>query len=98
MFTSPECDKLRKDGFCNSQYYSQSPAFSATGLCENVHLDEEKAEKKKKVNLEHKFKHSPSLYISMHAPARKTTLFCLAMQYVMPFITNLTILSSKPCQ
>lgn len=51
MLTSPECDKLRKDGFCSSQYYSQSPAFSATSLCENVHLDEEKAEKKKKVNL-----------------------------------------------
>ncbi|KAL1258353.1 hypothetical protein QQF64_011597 [Cirrhinus molitorella] len=43
-----ECDKLRKDGFRSSQYYSQSPAFSATSLCENVHLDEEKTEKKKK--------------------------------------------------
>ncbi|XP_016354042.1 NHS-like protein 1 isoform X2 [Sinocyclocheilus anshuiensis] len=42
-----ECDKLRKDGFRSSQYYSQSPAFSATSLCENVHLDE-KTEKKKK--------------------------------------------------
>lgn len=51
MLTSPECDKLRKDGFHSSQYYSQSPAFSATSLCENVHLDEEKTEKKKKVNL-----------------------------------------------
>ncbi|XP_059375056.1 NHS-like protein 1 isoform X2 [Carassius carassius] len=43
-----ECDKLRKDGFHSSQYYSQSPAFSATSLCENVQLDEEKTEKKKK--------------------------------------------------
>ncbi|XP_056332364.1 NHS-like protein 1 isoform X2 [Danio aesculapii] len=43
-----ECDKLRKDGFRSSQYYSQSPAFSATSLCESVHLDEEKTEKKKK--------------------------------------------------
>ncbi|XP_016140506.1 NHS-like protein 1 isoform X4 [Sinocyclocheilus grahami] len=43
-----ECDKLRKDGFPSSQYYSQSPAFSATSLCENLHLDEEKTEKKKK--------------------------------------------------
>uniref|UniRef100_A0A673MJV2 NHS-like protein 1 n=1 Tax=Sinocyclocheilus rhinocerous TaxID=307959 RepID=A0A673MJV2_9TELE len=31
-----ECDKLRKDGFHSSQYYSQSPAFSATSLCENL--------------------------------------------------------------
>ncbi|XP_050990117.1 NHS-like protein 1 isoform X2 [Labeo rohita] len=45
-----ECDKLRKDGFRSSQYYSQSPAFSATSLCENVHLDEEKTEKKKKAS------------------------------------------------
>uniref|UniRef100_A0A671MZ43 NHS-like protein 1 n=1 Tax=Sinocyclocheilus anshuiensis TaxID=1608454 RepID=A0A671MZ43_9TELE len=44
-----ECDKLRKDGFRSSQYYSQSPAFSATSLCENVHLDE-KTEKKKKAS------------------------------------------------
>ncbi|XP_051502977.1 NHS-like protein 1 isoform X2 [Myxocyprinus asiaticus] len=43
-----ECDKLRKDGFRSSQYYSQSPAFSSTSLCESVHLDEEKTEKKKK--------------------------------------------------
>ncbi|XP_005158878.2 NHS-like protein 1 isoform X4 [Danio rerio] len=45
-----ECDKLRKDGFRSSQYYSQSPAFSATSLCESVHLDEEKTEKKKKAS------------------------------------------------
>uniref|UniRef100_A0A8C1JIW4 NHS-like 1a n=1 Tax=Cyprinus carpio TaxID=7962 RepID=A0A8C1JIW4_CYPCA len=45
-----ECDKLRKDGFRSSQYSSQSPAFSATSLCENVHLDEEKTEKKKKAS------------------------------------------------
>ncbi|XP_077095951.1 NHS-like protein 1 isoform X7 [Siphateles boraxobius] len=43
-----ECDKLRKDGFRSSQCYSQSPAFSATSLCESVHLDEEKTEKTKK--------------------------------------------------
>lgn len=51
MLASPECDKLRKDGFRSSQCYSQSPAFSATSLCDSVHLDEEKTEKKKKVNL-----------------------------------------------
>ncbi|KAG1972569.1 NHS-like protein 1 isoform X2 [Pimephales promelas] len=45
-----ECDKLRKDGFRSSQCYSQSPAFSATSLCESVHLDEEKTEKKKKAS------------------------------------------------
>ncbi|XP_043118404.1 NHS-like protein 1 isoform X2 [Puntigrus tetrazona] len=45
-----ECDKLRKDGFRSSQYYSQNPAFSSTSLCENVHLDEEKTEKKKKAS------------------------------------------------
>ncbi|XP_016135389.1 NHS-like protein 1 [Sinocyclocheilus grahami] len=49
-FKKKECDKLRKDGFRSSQYYSQSPAFSATSLCENVHLDEEKTEKKKKAS------------------------------------------------
>ncbi|XP_052010136.1 NHS-like protein 1 [Xyrauchen texanus] len=43
-----ECDKLRKDGFHSSQYYSPSPAFSSASLCESVHLDEEKTEKKKK--------------------------------------------------
>ncbi|KAK7142213.1 hypothetical protein R3I94_011791 [Phoxinus phoxinus] len=45
-----ECDKLRKDSFRSSQCYSQSPAFSATSLCESVHLDEEKTEKKKKAS------------------------------------------------
>ncbi|XP_051579337.1 NHS-like protein 1 isoform X2 [Myxocyprinus asiaticus] len=43
-----ECDKLRKDGFRSSQYYSQSPAFSSASLCESVQLDEEKTEKKNK--------------------------------------------------
>ncbi|XP_052001817.1 NHS-like protein 1 isoform X2 [Xyrauchen texanus] len=43
-----ECDKLRKDGFRSSQYYSQSPAFSTSSLCESVQLDEEKTEKKNK--------------------------------------------------
>ncbi|XP_057199831.1 NHS-like protein 1 isoform X3 [Triplophysa rosa] len=43
-----ECDKLRKDGFRSSQNYSQSPAFSSSSLCESVHLDEEKTEKKNK--------------------------------------------------
>lgn len=51
MLASPECDKLRKDGFRSSQYYSQSPAFSSSSLCESVHLDEEKTEKKNKVCL-----------------------------------------------
>nr|XP_055027600.1 NHS-like protein 1 isoform X2 [Misgurnus anguillicaudatus] len=43
-----ECDKLRKDGFRSSQYYSQSPAFSSSSLCENVHLEKEKTEKNDK--------------------------------------------------
>ncbi|XP_056623440.1 NHS-like protein 1 isoform X3 [Triplophysa dalaica] len=43
-----ECDKLRKDGFQSSQNYSQSPEFSSSSLCESVHLDEEKTEKKNK--------------------------------------------------
>ncbi|TRY59663.1 hypothetical protein DNTS_027404 [Danionella cerebrum] len=45
-----ECDKLRKDGFRSSQYYSQSPGFSPPSHCESVQLDEEKTEKKKKTS------------------------------------------------
>lgn len=79
MLASPECDKLRKDGFRSSQYYSQSPAFSAASLCESVHLDEEKTEKKKKVSvtLTYIFCHCPYLCIHMYAVARKrtTTIF-----------------------
>ncbi|XP_007239317.3 NHS-like protein 1 isoform X2 [Astyanax mexicanus] len=39
-----ECDKLRKDGFRSSQYYSQGPAFSSPIL----ELDQDETEKKKK--------------------------------------------------
>ncbi|XP_006000521.1 NHS-like protein 1 isoform X3 [Latimeria chalumnae] len=46
-----ECDKLRKDGFRSSQYYSQDPTFNSsssnlTGSC----LDEEDQEKKSTVS------------------------------------------------
>lgn len=47
---SPECDKLRKDGFRSSQYYSQGPTFSdpsqSTGSLQD---EEEEDETDKKV-------------------------------------------------
>ncbi|XP_062863989.1 NHS-like protein 1 [Trichomycterus rosablanca] len=42
-----ECDKLRKDGFCSSQYSSQSPAFSSPTLSDRQ-LDQDGTKKKKK--------------------------------------------------
>ncbi|XP_066530205.1 NHS-like protein 1 isoform X2 [Hoplias malabaricus] len=42
-----ECDKLRKDGFRSSQYYSQGPAFSSPVLSNGV-LDQDETENKKK--------------------------------------------------
>jgi len=82
MLASPECDKLRKDGFRSSQCYSQSPAFSATSLCESVHLDEEKTEKKKKVkpDLNTDLEKCPNLCIHMYAVTREKQQF---LQYVI---------------
>ncbi|KAL7873379.1 hypothetical protein AOLI_G00124500 [Acnodon oligacanthus] len=42
-----ECDKLRKDGFRSSQYYSQGPTFSSPILSSGP-LDQDETEKKKK--------------------------------------------------
>lgn len=47
-----ECDKLRKDGFRSSQYYSQGPTFSSPLLSDgDGQLDQDETEKKKKVNI-----------------------------------------------
>ncbi|XP_053470481.1 NHS-like protein 1 isoform X3 [Ictalurus furcatus] len=35
------CDKLRKDGFRSSQYYSQGPTFSGSGHSRNSQLEDE---------------------------------------------------------
>ncbi|XP_058254655.1 NHS-like protein 1 isoform X2 [Hemibagrus wyckioides] len=44
-----ECDKLRKDGFRSSQYYSQGPTFSSPLLSDgDGQLDQDETEKKKK--------------------------------------------------
>ncbi|MCJ8736973.1 hypothetical protein PDJAM_G00018520 [Pangasius djambal] len=44
-----ECDKLRKDGFRSSQYYSQGPTFSSPLLSDcDRQLDQDEMEKKKK--------------------------------------------------
>ncbi|XP_076833828.1 NHS-like protein 1 isoform X3 [Brachyhypopomus gauderio] len=42
-----ECDKLRKDGFRSSQYYSQGPTFSSP-VPSNGPLDQDETQKKKK--------------------------------------------------
>lgn len=36
-----DCDKLRKDGFRSSQYYSQGPTFSGSGHSRNSQLEDE---------------------------------------------------------
>ncbi|XP_047677648.1 NHS-like protein 1 isoform X1 [Tachysurus fulvidraco] len=44
-----ECDKLRKDGFRSSRYYSQGPTFSSPLLSDrDGQLDQDETEKKKK--------------------------------------------------
>ncbi|XP_017331832.2 NHS-like protein 1 isoform X3 [Ictalurus punctatus] len=44
-----ECDKLRKDGFRSSQYYSQGPTFSSPLLSDgDGQLDQDEMEKKNK--------------------------------------------------
>ncbi|XP_030642474.1 NHS-like protein 1 [Chanos chanos] len=46
-----ECDKLRKDGFRSSQYYSQGPAFSTNNVSSSSLLDNEETEKKKQSSI-----------------------------------------------
>ncbi|XP_054830745.1 NHS-like protein 1 [Eublepharis macularius] len=43
-----ECDKLRRDGYRSSQYYSQGPTFSSSSsaICENYQDDYEEIEQK----------------------------------------------------
>ncbi|KAI1897251.1 hypothetical protein AGOR_G00081390 [Albula goreensis] len=41
-----ECDKLRKDGFRSSQYYSQGPTFSSSTLSSSSLHDDEDGDKK----------------------------------------------------
>ncbi|XP_036405492.1 NHS-like protein 1 isoform X2 [Megalops cyprinoides] len=41
-----ECDKLRKDGFRSSQYYSQGPTFSSSTLSDGSLHEDEDADKK----------------------------------------------------
>nr|XP_015200389.1 PREDICTED: NHS-like protein 1 isoform X4 [Lepisosteus oculatus] len=45
-----ECDKLRKDGFRSSQYYSQGPTFSSSNLSDSSLPDHEDADKKSTVS------------------------------------------------
>lgn len=50
VFPCPaECDKLRKDGFRSSQYYSQAPTFSDPILSTSSLPDDEDDENEKKV-------------------------------------------------
>uniref|UniRef100_A0A3P9HEF8 NHS-like 1b n=1 Tax=Oryzias latipes TaxID=8090 RepID=A0A3P9HEF8_ORYLA len=49
--TLRECDKLRKDGFRSSQYYSQGPTFSEPLQSSSSLQDEEDEENDKKVHL-----------------------------------------------
>lgn len=48
-----ECDKLRKDGFRSSQYYSQGPTFSDSIHSNNSLHDEDEDEDDKKVSQRH---------------------------------------------
>ncbi|XP_066549897.1 NHS-like protein 1 isoform X2 [Amia ocellicauda] len=45
-----ECDKLRKDGFRSSQYYSQGPTFSTSNLSDSSLPDHEDNDKKSTVS------------------------------------------------
>lgn len=47
-----ECDKLRKDGFRSSQYYSQGPTFSDS-IHSSSSLQDEEDEDEKKVSERH---------------------------------------------
>ena len=48
---SIECDKLRRDGYRSSQYYSQGPTFAANAspLCDDYQDEDEETDQK--VNL-----------------------------------------------
>lgn len=48
---SAECDKLRKDGFRSSQYYSQGPTFSDPAQSASSLQDDEEDENDKKVQI-----------------------------------------------
>lgn len=50
MSSFPECDKLRKDGFRSSQYYSQGPTFSDPTQSTSSLQDDEDDENDKKVS------------------------------------------------
>ncbi|XP_010076916.1 PREDICTED: NHS-like protein 1 [Pterocles gutturalis] len=48
-----ECDKLRRDGYRSSQYYSQGPTFSSSsssGICESYQDDYEEIEQKSPIS------------------------------------------------
>lgn len=42
----PDCDKLRKDGFRSSQYYSQGPTFSGSNVSDDSLQEDEDMDKK----------------------------------------------------
>lgn len=39
--SSAECDKLRRDGYRSSQYYSQGPTFTSSGPPSDEYQDED---------------------------------------------------------
>ncbi|KPP67652.1 NHS-like protein 1-like, partial [Scleropages formosus] len=62
LFT-PECDKLRKDGFRSSQYYSQGPTFSSSNVSDGSLHDDDDADKQSTTSSsaeEEKLVYSPS--------------------------------------
>lgn len=48
LFLLAECDKLRRDGYRSSQYYSQGPTFSSSSsaICGSYQDDYEEIEQK----------------------------------------------------
>ena len=46
--TPTECDKLRRDGYRSSQYYSQGPTFAANSgpLCDDYQDEDEETDQK----------------------------------------------------
>ncbi|XP_029106881.1 NHS-like protein 1 isoform X2 [Scleropages formosus] len=58
-----ECDKLRKDGFRSSQYYSQGPTFSSSNVSDGSLHDDDDADKQSTTSSsaeEEKLVYSPS--------------------------------------
>ncbi|XP_048842382.1 NHS-like protein 1 isoform X2 [Brienomyrus brachyistius] len=47
-----DCDKLRKDGFRSSQYYSQGPMFSGSNMSDDSAQEDEDMDKKSEVSSE----------------------------------------------